>query len=183
MKHDIEINFPLGENRSGIIKVYKQKIPAMRFIGKNYGEGNHPDWGDAFACDVFGKIERASGGEDKSHTLYEDSDAYIGMYYRSSKGGYDGWVGMFAFPDTEVPDGLGFIDFPEQYLGVCWIYGKTPQVYDFVSGCPEIIKNAGMEIRSDEHGFLGFFERDLCPRYTTPDEKGNIILDYCYFVR
>ena len=183
MKYEIELDYPIPENGAGIIKVYKQAIPAMRFIGKNYGSG-HPDWGDAFGFDVFGKIERASGGEDKSHTLYEDADAYLGLYYRNAEtGGYDGWVGMFTFPDTEVPEGLGYIDFPEQSLGICWIYGKLDEVYHLVSQCPDIIKSAGMEIRSDENGYLGFFERDQCPRLTTPDEKGNITLDYCYFVK
>ena len=51
----------------------------MRFIGKNYGNSEHTNWGanwgDAFASDVFGKVERASGGEAQSHLLYEDNDA------------------------------------------------------------------------------------------------------------
>ena len=165
-----------------IIKVYKQAVPAMRFIGKNCGNGQHPDWGSAWGEDVFGKIERASGGEEKSHALYEDSDAYMGLYYRNAEtGGYDGWVGMFALPDTEVPEGLGCIDFEAQNLGVCWLYGKQGEVYDLVSQCPAELSAAGIEIKSDENGYIGFFERDQCPRFTTPDEKGNIIVDYCYF--
>jgi len=62
-----------------IIKIYRQLISAMRFIGKNYGNSEHTNWGanwgDAFASDVFGKVERASGGEAQSHLLYEDNDA------------------------------------------------------------------------------------------------------------
>jgi hypothetical protein len=184
MNYEIEIDYPVPEDGSGIIKVYKQKIPAMRFIGKNCGNGVHPDWGAAWGFDVFGKIEKASGGEEKSHALYEDADAYIGMYYRNAEtGGYDGWVGMFAPCETEVPEGLSFIDFPEQNLGVCWLYGKEGKVYEMVQKCPAEIAGAGMEIKADEHGYTGFFERDGCPRFTTPDEKGNIIVDYCYFVK
>ena len=52
-----------------------------------------------------------------------------------------------------------------------------------MSQCPDYLRSAGMEIRRAGEGYLGFFERDLCPRYTIPDEKGNIILDYCYFVK
>ena len=122
MSYEIEINYPYPESGAKIIKVYKQKVPAMRFIGKNYGSGQHPNWGDAFGFDVFGKVERASGGEEESHKLYEDSDAYLGLYYRNAEtGAYDGWVGMFAPPETEIDEDLGYIDFPEQYFGICWI--------------------------------------------------------------
>ena len=184
MKYTIEIDYPTPQNGAGIIKIYKQAVPAMRFIGKNYGSGQHPNWGDAWSLDVFGRIERASGGEEKSHALYEDADAYLGLYYRNTATGeYNGWVGMFTRPGTTVPEGLSYIDFPEQNLGICWIYGKQGEVYNLVSQCANAIKSAGMEIQSDDNGHIGFFERDQCPRYTTPDENGNIILDYCYFVK
>jgi len=170
-----------------IIKTYKQSIPAMRFIGKNYGDSKNTNWGanwgNAFETDIFGKIESASGGEVKSHLAYEDNDAYLGMYYRNAEtGAHDAWVGMFAPPETPVDEGLAYIDFPEQNLGVCWIYGKQNEVYGMISQCPEKLVTAGMEIKADEHGYVGSFERDQCPRFTTPDENGNIILDYCYFV-
>ena len=90
---------------------------------------------------------------------------------------------MFAPPETEVPEGLSHIDFPAQHLGVCWLYGKREDVYGLVLQCAAALEGAGMEIRADAHGPVGFFERDLCPRFTTPDEKGNIIVDYCYFVK
>ena len=176
-----------------IIKTYKQSIPAMRFIGKKYGDGQYTDWGyvywggnwgDAFAFDVFGKVESASGGEDKSHSLYEDNNGYIGLCYRNAKtGAYDAWVGMFAPPETKVDEGLDYIDFPSQNLGVCWIYGKENEVHGLIPQCSSKIISAGMEIRSDEHGYIGFFERDQCPRFTTPDEKGNVILDYGFYLR
>lgn len=159
----------------------------MRFIGKNYGDSNGTDWkanwGDAFECDVFGKVERASGGEAQSHLLYKDNDAYLGLCYRSGKtGGYDAWVGMFAPAGTEADAKLGYIDFPRQNLGVCWIYGKEDEVHGLIPLCAEKLTAAGMTIKSNEYGCIGHFERDQCPRFTSPDEKGNVILDYCYFV-
>ena len=42
---------------------------------------------------------------------------------------------------------------------------------------------AEMIVWADEEGGVWSFENCTCPRYTTPDEKGNIILDYCYFVK
>ena len=29
---------------------------------------------------------------------------------------------------------------------------------------------------------LCYFERYACPRFTTPDENGNIILDICFYL-
>lgn len=170
-----------------IIKVYRQSIPAMRFIGKNYGNSENTDWGaiwsDAFSSDIFGKVERASGGENETHLLYEDSDAYIGLCYRNEEtGNCDAWIGMFAPIGTRVDIGLDYIDFPQQNLGVCWIYGKENEVHSLVPQCTEKLKAAGMKIKSNKYGYIGHFERDQCPRFTTPDGKGNIILDYCYFV-
>ncbi len=48
---------------------------------------------------------------------------------------------------------------------------------------PQALRNAGMEINAVEDGVERSFENCVCLRFTTPDEKGNIILDYCYFVK
>jgi hypothetical protein len=49
--------------------------------------------------------------------------------------------------------------------------------------CAEKLKAAGIEILPDKNGAQCFFERYVCPRFTTPDDKGNIVLDICYFVK
>ena len=89
---------------------------------------------------------------------------------------------MFAPSGTKVADGLDYIDFPAQNLGVCWIYGKENEVHGLIPQCEDKIVSAGMQVQSDKHGLAGFFERDQCPRFTTPDEKGNVIIDYCFFI-
>ena len=45
------------------------------------------------------------------------------------------------------------------------------------------IIDEGMEFWSDERGAVVQFENGLCPRFTTPDENGNVILDYCFYVK
>ena len=62
-------------------------------------------------------------------------------------------------------------------------YGKEDEVHSICWKCWEYIQNEGMEIKTDENGVIISFENCLCPRFTTPDEKGNVILDYCYFVK
>ncbi len=58
--------------------------------------------------------------------------------------------------------------------GWCFAKSTLPLTLSF--------KEEGFEIVPDEKGVLWFFERYGCPRFTAPDEKGNIILDICYFL-
>lgn len=169
-----------------IIKTYKQTVPAMRFIGKKYNAaaGDWGDFGEWFGNDWFGTIEKAAGGAEAVHKLYEDGDAYIYMTKHSKiSAPVEAWIGIFVSPDVEVPDGFLSMDYPEQNLGVCWIYGNDIQTYLKITECRQKIEDGGMEIICEEDGSVWSFSRDQCPRYTTPDEKGNIIRDYCYFVK
>ena len=69
-------------------------------------------------------------------------------------------------------------------LGVCWIYGRDlGEILGFSGQAEGKLIQAGMEIVDEECGLFWCFERYGCPRYTTPDEQGNITLDYCYFVK
>ena len=36
---------------------------------------------------------------------------------------------------------------------------------------------------ADKDGVQWCFERYVCPRFTDPDEQGNVILDMCYYVK
>lgn len=164
-----------------IIKTYKQSVSAMRFIGKKYSDGSH--WGEWFQNDWFSVVENAMGGEDKVHELYEDGDAYIGLTRYKEGEPFEYWIGEFVLPDTEAPEDFLFIDFPESSLGVNWIYGKEGGVFGMHSECLKKITDEGMEIKADNNGAVWSFERYGCPRFTTPDENGNIILDHCYFVK
>ena len=47
----------------------------------------------------------------------------------------------------------------------------------------EALAAEGMESIPDADGVMWSFERCQCPRFTTPDEKGNVTLDYCSFVK
>jgi len=157
----------------------------MRFIGKKYGDSDRVNgmfgakWGDWFEKGWFDAIEKQIAGSLKA--VYEDGDAYIGLM-RDINGEFEYWIGCFMPENTAVPEGFAYIDFPESNLGVCWVYGKEEEVYCHEGECGERLTKDGFEILSDEaHDWC--FERYACPRFTTPDEKGNIVLDICFFVK
>ncbi len=164
-----------------IIKTYRESVPAMRFIGKKYpGFGGW--WGEWFANGWFDEIERAMGGVDAIRRLWESGGGYVGLEMRGKDQPFEYWIGMFTPAGTAVPEGFSYIDVPASFLGTCWIYGKEGADTHYTSGCRPALERDGMTIWHDEHGRVWSFENGLCPRYTTPDEKGNVILDYSYFV-
>ncbi|NLV50392.1 MAG: GyrI-like domain-containing protein [Clostridiales bacterium] len=172
---------------SEIIKSYRQHIPTMRFIGKTYGDSDRVDgtfgakWSEFFQNGWFQTLEKLSGAQPGE--VFEDADAYLGLM-RCKKGEpFEYRIGMLLPRGTEVPDGFDCVDFPESTLGVCWVYGKESEIYMQEEICGERLKSEGMSIAEDKDGAIWFFERYACPRFTRPDEKGNIILDICFIVK
>ena len=163
-----------------IIKVFREEIPAMRFIGKKY-PGFGPMWGEWFANGWFDQIEKAMGGTSAITAIWKNGGGYIGLERRAEGQPFTYWIGMFTPTNTPVPEGFASIDFPAMGLGTCWLYGKEDEVHD-TSACKGFVMDAQLTIWQDNEGGVWSFENCTCPRYTTPDEKGNIIMDYCYFV-
>ena len=89
---------------------------------------------------------------------------------------------MFTPANTPVPEGFAYVDFSDVSLGTCWIYGKEKKVHN-TKACKGAVTSQGLELWTDDNGGVWSFENCTCPRYTTPDEQGNIIMDYCYFVK
>jgi len=165
-----------------IIKTYRQDVKAVRFIGKKYGESDRAEgsfaakWGEWFENGWFGVIENAAGGSIAS--VYEDGDAYIGLMRGGHNEPFEYWIGCFTPEGTGVPEGFACVDFPAGALGVCWIYGKESEVYFLEGQCGERLIKDGFDADS-----TWCFERYACPRFTTPDETGNIILDICFYLK
>ena len=170
-----------------ITKVYKQDVPTLRFIGKKYGDNDRVDgmfgkqWGDWFKNGWFDIIVKQTDQDLKA--LYDDGDAYIGLMRYKEGEPFEYWIGVFMPEGTAVPDGFEYRDFPKSTLGVCWIYGKESEVYKLEDKCAEKLEENGHKITKDKEDAFWFFERYGCPRFTTPDEKGNIILDICWHIK
>lgn len=163
-----------------IIKVFRENIPAMRFIGKKYDNFGH--WDEWWQNGWFDVIEKAMGGCDKIISLWENGGGYIGLERRAEGEPFAYYIGMLTPENTPVPEGFIAIDFVDADLGTCWIYGKESEVHD-TSACKQKLLENEISLWQDKNGAEWSFENCLCPRYTTPDDKGNVILDYCYFVR
>ncbi len=133
-----------------IIKAYRQELPALRFIGKKYGDSDRIDgmfsakWGEFFQKGWFQELEKRSGvplGE-----VYEDGDAYLGMMRWKEGEPFEYWIGMFLPRGTEVPEGFACVDFPESALGVCWVYGTEPEVYMQEEKSANRLKEEGLDL-------------------------------------
>jgi predicted transcriptional regulator YdeE len=170
-----------------LVKTYKQAIPAMRFIGMKYGNKDRVDgsfaakWGEWHETERFHELDSLVT-EDSIHK-YEDFDSQIGLMRLKEGEEFEYWIGMFLPEGTEVPEGFESINFSASHLGVCWIQGTQPDIYGKEEECADKLVEEGYELVTDENGAWWFFERYGCPRFTQPDEDGNVILDICHFVK
>lgn len=151
-----------------ILEVKRESFPAARLIGKKYEHG--PNWGEWWQNDWFSVLEQ-------KERLSMNGDAYIGAVHIVD-GMPEYWIGMFFPVDTEVPEGFDCVDMEALEYAVCYLYDKEGSG-DFYSMethemCLEELKSLGLKRKEDDW----CFERYNCPRFTTPDEAGNVILDY-----
>ena len=163
-----------------IIKVFRDPVPAMRFIGKKYAD--YGGWGEWFVNGWFDAVEGAMGGPDAILAVWKNGGGYCGLERRGDVP-FEYGIGMFAPAGTPVPEGFACVDFPAGTLGTAWICGPEGEVHGAIPACAAKLAEAGMEPLRDADGGVWSFENGLCPRFTVPDEKGNVILDYCYYIR
>ncbi len=151
-----------------ILKIEKESCPATRFIGKKY-EGN-ANWGEWWENNWFATLE-------ENKCLQFNGDAYIGAVHIVN-GMPERWIGMFFPTNTEVPQGFEYVDIEPLEYAVCYLYDKegSDEFYTMNTHnmCLEALKERNFKRKEDDW----CFERYNCPRFTTPDEKGNVILDY-----
>ena len=85
---------------------------------------------------------------------------------------------MFFPVDTVVPEGFEYVDMQPLEYAVVYLYGNehNGELYGLErhNMCLEELKKQGFRRKEDDW----CFERYNCPRFTTPDQQGNVILDY-----
>lgn len=168
-----------------VIKVYRQRIPAARFVGKIYGDGDRgadggfgAQWDEWWREGWFERLRAAVGGRRE----FEDADATIGLMRWKDGEPFQYWIGMFLPAGTEVPEGFRHVDFDATLLGVGWLRGTEAELFGHEDMCAKACMDAGQRITDDGTGAYWFFERYCCPRFTVPDADGRAILDICHFI-
>lgn len=151
-----------------ILELKQESCPAAKFIGKKYsGVAN---WGEWWENNWFAALE-----EHKCLTF--NGDAYIGAVHIVN-GVPERWIGMLFPINTEIPQGFDHIDIAPSDYAVCYLYDKenSRDFYTMATHnqCQDALTAHGFTRKED--GWC--FERYNCPRFTTPDEHGNVILDY-----
>ena len=172
-----------------IVKVYREDIPSTRFIGKKYsaedfvGSNIGEKWGMWFENNWFDVIKK-QGETASSKEIFDKVGETVGLWYMTKDSdGSEYWIGSFMPANTTIPDGFSYMDFPASSLGVCWVYGSIPAVFGANDIVLKRLKKEGFEIIPDEKGRYWTLESYFCPRYTTPDEHGKVILDRSYTIK
>ncbi len=157
-----------------IVKVYRESLPRLRFIGKRYTDkdaAGHPagfasKWVEWFENGWFAPLEALPH-------IPRDGDAYVALMRKTGDGfGYS--IGMFCEADTPVPAGYTYQDLDASDVGVVWIQGNERNGEIYVYGDEEMDA-----LRANNLFPAGtwYAKRYVCPRFTRPDENGEVILD------
>ncbi|WP_339293277.1 AraC family transcriptional regulator [Paenibacillus sp. FSL W8-0187] len=165
-----------------VTKVYKEHSPSARLIGKRYSDehrnaaGSFVDrWDEWSANGWFEEI-------GKLGALPESEGSSYGIM-RMSGNQFEYWIGMLFPEHTEVPVGFDYADLAEGDVGICWLYGNRDNGELFGmephNACMAKIAEQGWIL--DDNPW--FFERYHDIRFMTPDEQGNVILDYGVYVK
>lgn len=167
---------------SEIKRVYTQSLPAMKFVGRRYGENDRENgtfankWEEWFANDLFSPLAQLGGEEEP----FEDCNAYYGLCRCKEGEPFEYWIGVFLPLDAPVPAGYDSLDFNAGEIAVFWICGKAPDIYFHC--CMERMDQEGFAWTADRDGVKWCFERYVHPRFTVPDSEGNVTLDMCYYI-
>jgi len=178
-----------GEKDMGaeIIRVYAEDMPASRFIGKKYLDEDRVDgtfghhWGQWHEHGWFDEITKQTDQDLKE--WFAEAEASLGLMRFKDGESFEYWIGMFMPTGTTVPEGMSYIDFPAIKLGIGWVRGTMENIFFMCDPVYEKLLVEGFQPVTDEYGAWWSFERYTCPRFTTPDEKSQIILDHGYVLQ
>ena len=166
-----------------IVKVYREKLPNLKLIGKRYTDADRVDgmfgakWSEWFANGWFDTLEK----EIEMLPKENEGAAYLG-FMRVSNGVFEYWIGMFAAENSPVPLNFEYIDIPAGEIATAWIHGREDngEIYggEPHNACVNKFIEKGWQLE-DAYSF----ERYQCPRFTNADKDGKVILDYCIYVK
>lgn len=159
-----------------ILETRLETYPDVKLIGKRYTDEDRDPfgsfsakWDEWFRNDWFSFLK--DGG------IQGVSDDYVGVM-RYTQAGFEYWIGILMAPEDPVPQGFEAVEIPAGNLAVSFVYGKNgPDLYgmEAYQACAAAWAEREWFPKMD----AWYMERYNCPRFTQPDDQGNVILDYC----
>lgn len=165
---------------SKLVKFEVVELPKLCLVGKELrynmdghmkGDNRIPAfWEECFADGVFAELEK------QPEYLFDNS--YVGLMTDWDKGDGDfSYIcGMLFNKGAAVPDGFVTRELEATKAGIGWIRGKDTA--DICSKAHELTVQAIKENGHNCDNVKWCMELYNCPRFTTPDANGDIILDY-----
>lgn len=163
-----------------LIKLEVVNLPTLYLVGKElkinmeeHMKGNNripAFWDTCFSDGTFSTLEQ------QADFIY--NPAYVGVMMDWDKGdGYFTYIcGILMKEGVTAPDGFAMHVLPPTDAAVSWIQGKD--VSDVCAKAHEQTEQALKEAGYNCDGIQWCMELYNCPRFTTPNENGEIILDY-----
>lgn len=156
-----------------IIRVYRESAPALTLVGKVYYASDRGEngtyshcWEAFFANGWFDTLSDCGKPNAES--------GYVGAMRMNGKA-FEYWIGIPMQSVSAVPEGFATVALPAGDYAVAWIKGQDDaRLYAMHEACMRAFKQDGMQPAPD----AWYIERYACPRFTQPDENGEVILDY-----
>ena len=170
----------ISKTPDGIIKTYKEKTQALRFIGKRFSE----PFDDSAFDKILEKLDNCrlsymfDAIEKKSRNI---SDAYISLMRKKDEKTLEYRLGIFTPKGCKVPGGYEAIDFPKSTLGICSVYGKRNSIIHYDAACRKKLAEEGILGGKDKNE-KWFFMRFNWREFYGEDMFGKRILEYCYYI-
>jgi hypothetical protein len=170
-----------------IVKVIKQIFPKLKLVGRKYGNLDRDafgsfgsKWGEWFQNNYFDPLEHLPN-------IFGEDNGYVGCM-RVHEGQFEYWIGVFTAQEALVPEGYLSINIDENEVGICWVYGteENGDIYgmEVDKACSDKLTEQGWMVPTcDGHDSTWCFERYVCPRFTTKDQYGKVILDYGIYLQ
>lgn len=157
-----------------------KSLPQLKLVGKELRhsmeaqmKGDNPlpgFWGECFGEDAFAPLEA------QADQVYDPSYVGVMIDWARGDGMFSYVVGMLMKPDAVVPEGYYSVMLDETHAAVGYIRGKDTA--DVCDNAHELTEAALKEKGLNCDGMAWSMELYNCPRFTTPDADGNIVLDY-----
>lgn len=148
-------------------------VVAGKALRQQMGEENRIPalWDRCFADGAFASLEALS-----DWVLCPD---YVGFMsdWQSGDSMFTYTVGMMMKPGCPVPEGFTLSPVPAGLVAVGLIQGGSTQ--EVCASAHQMTEEALREKGYTDKDITWCMELYNCPRFTTPDDKGQIILDYC----